>query len=143
MKKLKSLLNVLRARKPRALALGNTTTNSSGYRTFQATATAIAQGKRVTVDSNGLISVADAAVGAVGVTTEYIVASGYGTVKLFNAPGTFMIWANAAITRGAILYPTAAGGIDDAGTTALPLVALEAATAQGDLIECAPWLLGA
>lgn len=128
---------------PPVLALSNTTENSSGFRTFQATAVAIAQGMRVTVDSNGLISVAGAAVGAVGVTTEAIAASGYGTVKLFNAPGTFIINAHAAIARGAILYPAAAGRVDDAGTTTIPLVALEAATAQGDLIECGPWLLGA
>jgi hypothetical protein len=54
-----------------------------------------------------------------------------------------MIAANAAIARGAQLFPTATGMIDDAGTTALPLVALEAATAQYDVIECAPLLLGA
>lgn len=125
------------------LALGNTTANSSGYRAFQATGTAIILGKRVKVDSNGLISVAAANEGAVGVTVEAIAADGYGTVKLFNAPGTFVIWANAAIARGAQIFPTAAGGIDDSGTTALPLVALEAATAQGDLIEVGPLLLGA
>lgn len=143
MKKLKSLLNVFRARRSRPLALANTTSNSSGYRSFQATAAAIVMGKRVKVDSNGLISAAAAAEGAIGVVTEDVAASGYGTVKLFNAGGTFIIWANAAIARGAQIYPTAAGGIDDAGTTALPLVALEAATAQGDLIECGPLLLGA
>jgi hypothetical protein len=125
------------------VALGNTTENTSGYRTFQATAVAIGFGKRVTVDVNGLISVAAAAVGAIGVTTEAIAASGRGTVKLFNAPGTFMMVANAAIARGAQLFPTAGGNVDDAGVTALPLVALEAATAQNDIIECAPLFLGA
>jgi len=125
------------------VALANTTANSSGYRTFQATAAAIAIGIRVTVDANGLISAAGAAVGAIGVTVEAVAASGYGTVKLFNAPGTFMMCAHAGITRGAILYPAAAGRVDDAGTTTIPLVALEAATAQDDLIECAPWFLGA
>jgi len=125
------------------IALGNTTANSSGYRTCQATAVAIVMGKRVKYASTGLISVAAAAEGAIGVTVEDIPASGYGTVKLFNAGGTFIIYANAAIAAGAQLYPTAGGGVDDAGTTALPLVALEAATAQGDLIECGPLLLGA
>jgi hypothetical protein len=129
---------------PPILALGNTTTNSSGYRTFQATAVAIAEGIRVTVDSNGLISAAAANVGAIGVTTEPVAASGYGTVKLWNAGGTFIIQAHATgIAKGAILYPAAAGRIDDSGTTAIPLVALEASTAQGDMIECAPWYLGA
>ena len=120
-----------------------TTANSSGYRTFQATSVAIAQAKRVKVDSNGLISVAAATDGAVGVTTEAVAADGYGTVKLFNAAGTFLVTANAAITRGAQLFPTAAGNVDDAGTTALPLVALEAATAQNDIIEAGPVLVGA
>ena len=128
---------------PPGIALANTTANSSGYRTCQATSTAIALGKRVKVDANGLISVAAAAEGAIGVTVEAIAADGYGTVKLFNSPGTFLVTANAAITRGAQLYPTASGNVDDAGTTALPLAALEAATAQGDIIEAAPLLLGA
>jgi hypothetical protein len=119
------------------------TQNTTGYRAFQATGTAIALGKRVKVDSNGLISVAAAAEGAIGVTVEAIAADGWGTVKLFNAPGTFLVVANAAITRGAQLFPTAGGNVDDAGTTALPLVALEAATAQNDIIEAAPLLLGA
>lgn len=121
------------------------TQNSSGYRTFQATAVAIGVGKRVFVDASSpsLIAVAGAAVAAIGVTVENIAASGYGTVKLFNASGTFLMCANAAITAGAQLYPTASGNVDDAGTTTLPLVALEAATAQNDLIECAPILLGA
>lgn len=121
------------------------TQNNSGFKTFQATAVAIGVGKRVFVDASApsLIAVAGAAVAAIGVTTENIAASGYGTVKLFNAPGTFIMCANAAITAGAQIYPTASGNIDDAGTTALPLVALEAATAQGDLIEVGSILLGA
>ena len=120
-----------------------TTENSSGFRTFQATAVALAQGLRVKVDSNGLISVAGAAEAAVGVTTEAIAASGYGTVKLFTAPGTFLCTASVAITRGNQVYPAASGKIAATGTTALPLVALEAATANGDHIECAAIYLGA
>lgn len=120
-----------------------TTENSTGFKAFTATAVAIAAHKRVKVDSNGLISVAAAAEGAIGVTTEYIAASGTGTVKLWTAPGTFLVTANAAITRGSQLYPTASGNVDDSGTTALPLVALEAATAQNDVIEAALLYLGA
>lgn len=121
------------------------TSNSSGYKSFQATAVAIGVGKRVFLDASvpPLMAVAGAAVGAIGVTVENVAASGYGTVKLFNSPGTFIMCANAAITAGAQLFPTAAGNVDDAGTTALPLMALEAATAQNDLIECGPFLLGA
>ena len=120
-----------------------TTANRTGFKTFTATAAAIAEGVRVKVDSNGLISAAGATEIAIGVTVEPVAASGIGNVKLFTAPGTFLCTASAAITRGAELYPTASGKVDDAGTTKLGLVALEAATADGDLIECARYLLGA
>lgn len=123
--------------------MASTSENSSGLRTFQATAAAIAHGARVKVDSNGLISVAAAAEAAVGVTTEYVAASGYGTVKLFTAPGTYLCIAASAVTRGSQLYPAASGKVDDSGTTLIGLVALEAASADGDLIECAPCLKGA
>jgi len=117
--------------------------NNTGYKAFTATAVAIAAYIRVKVDSAGLISVAGAAENAIGVTTEAIAASGTGTVKLFSAPGTYLMTTGAAIARGARLFPIAAGKVDDAGTTSLNLVALEAATADGDVIECAPAFLGA
>jgi len=119
--------------------------NSSGYKAFQATGVAIGRGKRVFADSSNppLIAAADHNVGAIGVTIEAIAANGVGTVKLFGGPGTFLMCANAAITCSAQIYPTDGGNIDDAGTTALPLVALEAATAAGDIIEVGPLLLGA
>lgn len=120
-----------------------TTQNSSGHKAFTATAAALAEGVRVKVDSAGLISAAAAAEGAIGVTTEAIAASGTGNVKLFNAGGTFLVTASAAITRGAQLFPAAAGRVAGTGTTALPLVALEAASNAGDLIEAAPLFLGA
>lgn len=146
MKKLiKKIIGALRQafKQPEVIALANTTANGTGFRTFQATGVAIAMGKRVTVDSAGLISVAGAAVGATGVTVEDIPANGFGTVKLFNAGGTFIVMANAAFARGAILFPAASGNVAGTGTTAIPLVALESATAAGDLIEASPWLLGA
>jgi hypothetical protein len=116
------------------------TENVSGYRTFQATAVAIAAFTRVTVDSAGLISAAGATENGIGVTTAPVTASGYGTVKLWSASGTFPVTASAAVARGAALYPTASGKVDDAvasGGPPLGLVALEAATADGDPIEAA------
>jgi hypothetical protein len=114
------------------------TQNDSGFRTFQATAVALEAFVRVTVDSNGLISAAGASDVGIGVTQEAIAASGYGNVKLFGAPGTFLMQTAGPVTRGAALYAAAAGEVDDTGTYALRMVALEAATAQGDVIEMAP-----
>jgi hypothetical protein len=115
------------------------TQNQSGFKTFTATAVALEAFVRVTIDSNGLISAAGESDAGIGVTQEAIAASGTGTVKLWTAPGTFLIQTAAAVTVGAVLYAAAAGEVDDTGTYRLPLVAGEiAATAQGDMIECLP-----
>jgi hypothetical protein len=59
------------------------------------------------------------------------------TVALLNRPGTFKMCAHAAITVGATLYGVAAGRVDDTGTGSTLGLALEAATAQDDIIEVA------
>jgi len=117
--------------------MATTSENGSGYKTFQATAVALEAHVRVAVDSNGLISVAAATDLDIGVTVEAIAASGYGTVKLWSAPGTFLVQVAGAVTRGAQLYKEAAGEVDDSGTYKARMVALEAATTQGDIIEIA------
>ncbi len=108
---------------------------------FTATAAAIALGVRVKLDSNGLISAAGATEAAIGTTLEAIAASGTGTVALFGP--SRLVTASAAVARGAMLYPTASGRVDDTGTTAIFLVSGEAATAAGDIIEAFDARLGA
>ena len=119
----------------------NTTENRTGYKALIA-AVAINEGQRVKINA-GAWDVAAAADLAAGVATHAAAAGEVLTVKLFNAPGTFIMRANAPIAAGAQIYPATNGNIDDAGTTPLPLVALEAATAAGDLIEVSPALKGA
>ena len=116
------------------------TVNESGYRTFQATAVAIAKNLRVAVDSDGKIAVSGAANDWIGMTIEDVLANGYTTVRLRSTPGTHFFTASAAITSGNRLYPTAAGKVDDAGTTggSIGFVAIESATTDGDIIECSP-----
>lgn len=113
------------------------TNNDIGFATFTATAVAIAAYTRVKQDSAGLILVSGAAADSIGVAMEDIVASGTGTVKLWSAPGTFLITTAGAVTKGAALFSIAAGLIDDAGVTGIPLIAMDTATAAGDIIECA------
>lgn len=112
----------------------NTTENATGFKALPAAA-AIVQGQRVKI-VGATWDVAGLTDNAVGVATHNAAQGENLTVKLFSAPGTFLMRANAAIAAGAQLFPTASGNVDDAGTTALGLVALEAATATGDLIEC-------
>ena len=115
------------------------TINESGYKTFQATAAAIAKNIRVLHDSNGTISVAGAADDWIGTTVEDIAASGYGTIRLRNAPGSHFFTAGAGIARGAKLYTLASGKVDDVTTTGFTgFEAVEAATADGDIIEAVP-----
>jgi phenylpyruvate tautomerase PptA (4-oxalocrotonate tautomerase family) len=118
------------------------TQNDSGFKTFQATSSAISKARLVKLSSSNLISVTGDENLAIGVTLEDIEASGYGAVKLFGSPGTFFVTASAAITAGAKLFPAASGKVDDAtaGTGAtLGLIAQEAATADGDIIEAIPF----
>jgi hypothetical protein len=118
------------------------TTNGSGILTLTTNA-AITEGQRVHVTSGRLAAVSGATDPSIGVATHAAESGGTLAIKLFTAPGTYLVRAAAAITRGAHLYPAASGEVDDTGTTKIGLVALDAATAQGDLIEAAPCLLGA
>jgi hypothetical protein len=119
------------------------TVNTTGYKAFTATAVAIAKNVRVLLDSSGTISAAGVSDEWIGTTIEDIAASGTGVVRLRNAPGTHFFTASAAVTRGAKLYAAAAGKVDDGSTVLggganIGFEALEAATADGDIIECAP-----
>ena len=65
------------------------------------------------------------------------------SVKLFSAGGTWLMVTSGAIAIGTQIYPTANGAIGAAGTTALPLITLEAATAAGNIIEVGEMFVGA
>jgi hypothetical protein len=119
-----------------------TTSNASGYLTLPAAA-AIVEGQRLKINASGQYDVAALTDIAVGVAIHAAASGVNCTAKLWTAPGTFIVRANAAIVAGARLFPTANGNVDDAGVTALNLVAREAATAANDLIEAAPCMVGA
>ena len=61
-----------------------TTKNSTGNKAFTATAVALEAGTRVVLGSGGTISAAAESSLCIGVTTEYIAASGTGNVQLFG-----------------------------------------------------------
>ncbi len=57
-------------------------------------------------------------------------------VRLKSAAGTHLCVAAGAFSQGARIYARAAGQVDDVSTTAKGLgIALEAATASGDVVE--------
>lgn len=122
------------------------TSNSSGFKAALTNATQIPEGARVKVVSQGadyiVVDIAGNADKAIGVATATVNPGLPITIKLFSAGGTWLMLTSSAITAGAQVYPTAAGCIGAAGTTALPLVALEAAAEAGDIIEVGEAFIG-
>lgn len=107
-------------------------------RTFTTGATALAAYVRVKLTA-GLLVVAGAGESAIGVTIAPSAISAPASVRLLNGYGTALMLAGAAITSGNPVYGLASGKIDDAvAATAAGAsigIALEAATADGDVIE--------
>lgn len=69
-------------------------------------------------------------------TTEYAAADGeFVAVRPRNMDGTHMVTAAGAFSRGATLYGAASGKVDDASSGSAIGVAMEAATADGDIVE--------
>lgn len=106
----------------------------SNSKSFTNDTTAIGRYLRVTV-SSGVLALAGAETIGLGVTTRRIEASVAGSVDLFTKPGTFAMTASAAISAMDLVY-AAAGGKIAATPTGAPIgIALEAATANNDIIE--------
>jgi predicted RecA/RadA family phage recombinase len=106
-------------------------------KTFRASA-AIAQHARVVLASGGTVSTAGLAEKEIGTAmTPAFAAGDLVTVRLRTAAGTHKMIAVEAFSSGATLYTEASGKVQDtAATTAFQVgTALEAATADGDIVE--------
>jgi hypothetical protein len=99
------------------------------------TAAAIGQYLRVKHSSAGVIAVAGASEESIGVTTEAKFEAGKPiAILLRTAEGTRKMVASGAISAGAKVFGAAGGKISASGSV-FEGVALEAATADGDVIE--------
>lgn len=76
---------------------------------------------------------------AIGVTLAAAAAGELVAVKLMTADGTFLGIANDTFSIGAVLYAHDDGEISDSSSGSAIGVALEAATAAGDIVEWAPY----
>jgi hypothetical protein len=108
----------------------------SNTKAFTAAGT-IKQYARVTLGSGGTITEAGLAVKEIGTAMEPAVSGDTISVKLRTGSGTHKMIAIEALAIGATLYTEADGKVQDtAAATAFQLgTALEAATADGDIIE--------
>jgi hypothetical protein len=94
--------------------------------------------RRVKVNSSGNVVYADAGEDWIGVTVEAAASGNNVAVRLKNGPGTFKMMAAGAFSILDTIYGAADGKVDDDPVGALIGRALEAATADGDVLEIFP-----
>lgn len=114
--------------------------DNSGVKTFECDE-ALAQWARVKLDSDGKVTTAGLTDKGIGVATRETFAAGESVAVALNTkPGTTKMIAVEALAAGATVYSEAAGKVQDtAQATAFQVgVAMEAATADGDIIEVMP-----
>ncbi|MCP4571482.1 MAG: DUF2190 family protein [bacterium] len=95
---------------------------------------AIAKNLRVAFDGT---NIAAAGVGdiEIGTTEAPVLAAGPAAVRLRSAQGTAKMTAAGAIAAGAAVYSAAGGKVNDVASMFRVGIALDAATADGDVIE--------
>lgn len=116
--------------------------DNAGIRTFTA-GEALAVSRRVKIKSGTTtvppeVVYADAGEAHIGTTQQ---AKGLGdlvAVRLANVAGTVEMVAAEAFAVGALLYGAADGKVADTAAGAALGLAIEAATADGDIVECIP-----
>jgi len=104
-------------------------------RRFPTGGTAIAQHLRVTLSGGNLAAagIADEDIGTI--VPDVFTSDTEAAVRLKSATGTRKMVASAAITAGAVVYAAASGKVSSTATAQRIGIALEAATADGDIIE--------
>jgi hypothetical protein len=115
--------------------------NETGIKTFTASG-AITANTLVKLSSAGVVATAGLAEAPIGVALETVATTKDVAVKLLNTQGTVKIMTDDAVTVGALVYGQASGKCDDASGSSAVIIgrALEAATADGDIIEVIPFL---
>lgn len=111
-------------------------TNQSGtVRTFTAGAAALNAYEHVKL-SSGLVVVAGAGEAGIGYTLQACAAGAAVAVQIFRP--TVLATAAGGFSAGASLYSAANGRVDDVANGNVIGIALEAATAAGDVVEILP-----
>ena len=96
--------------------------------------------KAGTTSSPPQVAYADSGEQHIGVTGNYSTASGDPVaLQPINATGTYEFTANEAFAVNATLYGGDSGTVQDSSSGSALALALEAATASGDIVECMPF----
>ena len=86
--------------------------------------------------SSGNVVYADAGEEFIGVTARKALSGEFVAINLRSASRTYKMVANGAITAGVTIYGALGGKVSASASGVAQGVALEAATADGDIIEC-------
>ncbi|MDO8675540.1 MAG: hypothetical protein Q7K71_05425 [Candidatus Omnitrophota bacterium] len=86
--------------------------------------------------SSGNVVYADAGEEFIGVTARKALSGEFVAINLRSASRTYKMVANGAITAGNTIYGALGGKVSASASGVAQGVALEAATADGDIIEC-------
>lgn len=111
--------------------------NATGEKALVA-ASAVTAYRRVSMNSSGQVAHAAAGVLGVGISAKTIGSGDHGTINLWSKAGTEKVTAAGAFSAGDVLYPAADGKFDDVENGTGVMVAMEAATADGDIVEAMP-----
>ena len=112
-------------------------TQNNGERTFTA-GEALNAFCRVKLSAAETVVYADAGDDYIGVTQDSVADEGQVLVRLKSMAGTMKVTAAGAFSAGDYLYGAADGEVDDVETGSAQFVALEAASADGDIVEALP-----
>ena len=110
--------------------------NDMGFATFQASG-AISAYIAVKIQSDGTITAAANDTAGIGVTQEDAADAGYCNVKLWSAPGTFMVQASGSAITAATNYGIITGGYVGVVTTARVTALVSAVASNGIITEFA------
>lgn len=90
--------------------------------------------------ASSVLTMSEYAETMIGVSIAYTATASPCTFKLLTGAGTFKIEAAGDFSQGAVLYGRSNGTVDDVSdNSALKVgIALEAATASGDIVEVLP-----
>ena len=116
------------------------TRNDTGFRTFLVGVGGVSRNTRVKTPA--AIVTAGAGEDSIGIALETKSAGEYCAVKLWSAPGTFHCVAAGVVHASDAIYGAAAGKVDDTVAGNMIGTALEAAAADGDVIEFLPAGIG-
>jgi len=108
--------------------------NDQGFKSFLASG-AISAYRIVTVQADGTITAAADNTKGIGVTQEDVADANYGTVKLWSAPGSFMVAASGSAITAATSYGTITGGYVGVVTTSRFTALISAVASNGIVTE--------